>query len=191
MSDVSGELARRISRRQFLFGGRNRGGGGSEAGVLGTFLGAAGLGVGVMALGSPKPTRTLDELTISGGIDDQFLRATGATTFAFEAVIFARGGTVLSPAVQNIIVWQARFPCTVTQVRGYRVGGTGATINSRRNGASNHLSSALSLTSADTWMDGGAVQNTAYVADDKLEIMVVSVTGSPTQVSIQVNYTRP
>lgn len=129
--------------------------------------------------------------TLSGGTDDQFLRATGATTFAFESVIFARGGTVLSPAVQNIIVWQARFPCTVTQVRGYRVGGTGATINARRNGSSNHLSSALSLTSADTWMDGGAVQNTAYVADDKLEIMVVSVTGSPTQISIQVNFTRP
>ena len=129
--------------------------------------------------------------TLTGGTDDRFLRATGATTFAFEDVPFARGGTVLSPIAQNIIVWQARFPCTVTQVRGYRVGGTGATINARRNGASNHLSSALSLTSADTWMDGGAVQNTAYVADDKLEIMVVSVTGSPTQVGIQVNLTRP
>jgi len=56
LSDVSGELARRISRRQFLFGGRNSGGGGSEAGVLGTILGAAGIGVGVMALGSPGPS---------------------------------------------------------------------------------------------------------------------------------------
>ena len=55
MTDISGELAKRISRRQFLFGGRNSGGGGSEAGVLGTVLGAAGLGVGVMALGSPGP----------------------------------------------------------------------------------------------------------------------------------------
>jgi len=55
LSDISGELAKRISRRQFLFGGRNSGGGGSEAGVLGTILGAAGLGVGVMALGSPGP----------------------------------------------------------------------------------------------------------------------------------------
>jgi len=54
--DVSGELARRISRRQFLFGGRNSGGGGSETGVLGTILGAAGVGVGVMALGSPGPS---------------------------------------------------------------------------------------------------------------------------------------
>src|SRR3972149_5586687 len=53
--DVSGELARRISRRQFLFGGRNSGGGRSETGVLGTVLGAAGLGVGGMALRRPGP----------------------------------------------------------------------------------------------------------------------------------------
>ena len=55
MTDISGELAKRITRRQFLFGGRNSGGGGSEAGVLGTVLGAAGIGVGIMALGSPGP----------------------------------------------------------------------------------------------------------------------------------------
>ena len=54
--DVSKELAKRISRRQFLFGGGNSGGGGSEAGVLGAVLGAAGIGVGVMALGSPGPS---------------------------------------------------------------------------------------------------------------------------------------
>ena len=191
MTDISGELARRISRRQFLFGGRNSGGGGSETGVLGTILGAVGLGVGVMALGSPKPTRTLDELTISGGIDDQFLRATGATTFAFEAIPFSARVAMKDPVAINIIAWSARYPTTVTNVRGYRVGGTGATINARKNGTSNHLSSALSLTSADTWMDGGAVQNTAYVADDKLEMMIVTVTGSPTQVAVQVDYTRP
>ena len=55
MTDISGELVKRISRRQFLFGGRNSGGGGSEAGVLGAVLGAAGIGIGVMALGSPGP----------------------------------------------------------------------------------------------------------------------------------------
>lgn len=108
-----------------------------------------------------------------------------------ENVIFSRGGTVLTPAAAiNIIVWRAPFACTVTNVRGYRVGGTGATINARRNGASNHLGSALSLTSADTWTDGGAVSNTAYVAGDKLEIMLVTLTGSPTQVAVQVDYTR-
>ena len=106
--------------------------------------------------------------------------------------IVSRGGTILLPTEAiNVIVWRAPFACTVTNIRGYRVGGTGATINARRNGADNHLASALSLVDADTWTDGGAVQNTAYVAGDKLEIMVVTVTGSPTQVGIQVDFTIP
>ena len=98
---------------------------------------------------------------------------------------------MLTPVAKNIIVWRAPFACTVTAVKGYRAGGTGATINARLNGASNHLASNLSLTSADTWMDGGGVQNTAYAIGDKLEIMIVSVAGSPDQVAIQVDFTKP
>ena len=106
---------------------------------------------------------------------------------------FSRGGTVLDPAAtaRNVPVWRAPFACTVTNVRGYRVGGTGASINARLNGASNHLASNLSLASADTWTDGGAVQNAAYAAGDRLEIMIVSTAGSPTEVAIQVDFTRP
>jgi hypothetical protein len=108
-----------------------------------------------------------------------------------HTIIDSRGGTVLTPSgAINVIVWRAPYACTLTNVRGYRVGGTGATINARRNNTDNGLASALSLTNADQWMDGGAVQNTAYAAGDELEIMVVSVAGSPTQVAIQVDFTR-
>lgn len=103
---------------------------------------------------------------------------------------FCKGGTLLSPAVGNYIVWYATSACTVTNVRGYRVGGTGATINARLNGASNHLAAAVSLAGADAWVDGGAVQNTTYAAGDKLEIMVVSVAGAPTQIGIEVDFVR-
>jgi hypothetical protein len=121
-----------------------------------------------------------------------YVRSGGSWLPLGQTWILSRGGTVLTPSgAINVIVWRAPFACTVTNVRGYRVGGTGATINARLNGSSNHLSSALSLTSADTWMDGGSVQNTAYAAGDKLEIMVVTVAGSPTQVAIQVDLTRP
>lgn len=132
--------------------------------------------------------------SLSGSAAGRFMRATSATGFAFEAVPFSRGGTVVKSdgvAAINVIVWRAPFACTVTAVKGYRVSGSGATINARKNGSSNHLASDLSLTSADTWMDGGSVQNTAYAAGDKLEIMVVSVTGTPTQVAVQVDFTRP
>ena len=109
-----------------------------------------------------------------------------------SAETISRGGVQLSPSgAINVIVWRAPFACTVTAVKGYRVGGTGATVNARKNGSSNHLASALSLTSADTWMDGGSVQNTAYAAGDKMEIMIVTVAGSPTQVAVQVDLSVP
>jgi hypothetical protein len=107
---------------------------------------------------------------------------------------FSRGGTLLNAVdgitAVNVITWYATMACTVTAVKGYRVGGTGATINARRNGASNHLASAVSLVNADTWYDGGAVQNTAYIVGDKLEIMVVSVAGTVTQIGIQVDFLK-
>lgn len=130
------------------------------------------------------------DLTIAAITDGQILKRSG-TTIVGETRIISRGGTILSPTNGlNVIVWRAPFACTVTNVRGYRVGGTGATINARRNGSSNHLSSALSVSSADTWTDGGAVQNTIYAAGDKLEIMIVTTAGSPTQVAVQVDFTR-
>src|SRR3970040_560908 len=62
---------------------------------------------------------------------------------------FDKGGNVLSPtAPLNVAVWQAPFACVVTKVSGYRVGGSGATVNARRNGSAAHLASNMSLTSA-------------------------------------------
>lgn len=110
----------------------------------------------------------------------------------FGSAIVSLGGAYLDPTgARNLVIWRAPFAVTVTNVRGYRVGGTGATINARLNGTDNHLVSDLSLTSAATWQDGGAVQNTAYVAGDKLELMLVTVAGNPTEISIQVDFTKP
>ena len=89
------------------------------------------------------------------------------------------------------MVWRAPFSCTVTNVRGHRKGGAGAVVNAQRNQLSTHLVTGVSLVGADVWTDGGVVQNTAYVAGDDLEIVITSITGSPTEISIQVDYTRP
>ena len=111
------------------------------------------------------------------------------------AETISRGGVLVNTngitAGVIIIVWRAPYTCTVTNVRGYRVAGTGATINARRQGASTHLAANLSLTSANTWMDGGAVQDTAYVVGDKMEIMIQTVAGSPTEVAVQIDLSVP
>ena len=105
-----------------------------------------------------------------------------------EMWALSRGGTVLNPTPNNILVWRAPFPCTVKKVWGYRKAGDGGSINARRNGTDKHLSIDLSLGDADTWTDGGAVQNTAYAIGDKLEIMIVTQTGEPTLMAVQVDF---
>lgn len=107
---------------------------------------------------------------------------------------FGRGGTLLNPtAGQTVLVWRATDACTVTNVRAKCKGGTSITFNARRNGASNHLASAATASAGDATTDltdGGAVQNTAYVVGDRLEIMVVTISGSPTEAAIQVDFNR-
>jgi hypothetical protein len=130
--------------------------------------------------------------TLAGEVAGEFMRATSATAFAFESVPFSRGGTVLDPTGARIVmVWRAPFACTVTAVKGHRKGGTGATVNARRNQASDHLATDLSLVTVDAWADGGAVQNTAYAAGDDLEIEIASIAGAVTEIAIQVDFTRP
>lgn len=148
-------------------------------------------------LSAPAPTETeLGHTMIKGPLTVDGLVTIIGTGGVGTIVGYteAHGGVLVNPngitATINVIAWQAPYACTVVAVRGYRVGGTSASINARLNGTNNHLSSALSLTSADTWIDGGAVQNTAYAAGDKLEIMLTAVGGSPTQIGVQVVFVR-
>lgn len=111
-------------------------------------------------------------------------------------LVFTRGGTLVNTidyvAAMNVPVWIATCACVVTNVKGYRVGGNNTVaINARRNGsATKHLATDKTLANADTWYDGGAVQDATYAIGDKLEIMVVVAAGNPTQIAIQVDFTR-
>jgi len=101
------------------------------------------------------------------------------------------GGIFFTPAAAvSSSVWRAPYDCTIKNLRGYRVGGTGATINAQNAGA-DIRSADLSIASADTWTDGGALQNTSVTAGNNIKIEVASVAGSPTQITIQVDYTKP
>jgi hypothetical protein len=114
---------------------------------------------------------------VSGLVENHGGTLVDASGFSFTAPLW-------------VFAWTAPYACRVLAVKGYRVGGTGATVNARLNGTSNHLGSDLSLTSADTVMDGGVVQNNSYVAGDRLEIGAVTYTGTVTQIGISVYFTR-
>lgn len=121
----------------------------------------------------------------------QLFQWNGAAWVQIVATLPTVGGVFFSPTgASTVPVWVAPFACNVTAVKGYRIGGTGATVNAQRNGASNHLAADLSLTLTNVWQDGGAVQNTAYAVGDSLGLLITGVTGTPSQVNIQVNFTR-
>ncbi|XCM28845.1 glycosyl hydrolase family 28-related protein [Streptomyces parvus] len=107
-------------------------------------------------------------------------------TLPFAASV-SKALVVTAPAgAATYVIWRAPKACTVTAVRGYRVGGTGVTINATKNGA-DLLATNLSLSTADTWLAGPGVQNETMAAGDTLAVAVRSVTGTPTAVTIQVD----
>jgi len=155
-------------------------GGGSGVTVHNNLTGRSTAGAHPASAVTSVPTLPMTADTVQEAIDE----LAGKT--------FSRGGTFYSAAgvtTSVIAVWQAPYACRVIAVRGYRVSGTGAIINSRREG-STHLVAGLSLTSADQWFTTGTVQNTDYATGDKMEIEVVSAAGSPTQISVQVDLVR-
>jgi hypothetical protein len=135
------------------------------------------------------PGSTAAAGSVAFGARRDHTHAMAALTFTKTAA-FSDATTVVPVTIP---AWVAPFPCTVTSIKGYRVGGTGATVNAYRNTTGSPLRSAnLSLTSANAWMDGGAVQNTAFNGTtDGLLIGVITVVGAVTQVSVLIGFTRP
>jgi hypothetical protein len=97
-----------------------------------------------------------------------------------------KAATVTAPTgAVTYVIWRAPQACTVTAVRGYRSGGTGATINATRSGA-DLAATDLSLSTDTTWLSAPALQNTAVAAGDAIAVAVRSASGSPAYVTIQI-----
>ncbi len=95
-----------------------------------------------------------------------------------------------TPAAAVITLWRAPVACKVTGVRASRTGGTGAVVRAFKN-ATALLASDRSLTSADTYLAGtlsATAANLRFAAGDVLKVEVVSVAGSPTQLTMQVDF---
>jgi hypothetical protein len=107
-----------------------------------------------------------------------------------KQLVFSKGGAVLSPTPQTIVIWRAPFACTVTAVKGYQDMGTGSVITAY-DGSTDLLSTDITISSAATWQDGGSIAHTAVSSGDSIAIKVVSVSGSPNYLVIQVELTQP
>lgn len=136
----------------------------------------------------PARTWTFEEL-VGASLMNTHIRDNLEDLRLFEktGVLYNENGIT---STANIIMWRARLACKVKAVRGYRVGGTAASINARKNGSTTFLTGDLSVTTADTWMNGTLKSDASVnlAAGDKLEFMLTSVTGSPTQVGVQIEF---
>lgn len=137
------------------------------------------------------PPETVD---LAVRVDGTTIEINGSNNLARKAIIvpFSKEKTIYNPSGITAVVWidvcRFNFSATVTNVRGKRTGGTSATCNARRNGADLHL--AAGVAAGTSWTDGGAVQNTAYVAGDYLQVGWTAVAGGPTQIGVLVDLTR-
>ena len=104
--------------------------------------------------------------------------------------VLSKGVVVQSPVPQKFVMWRAPFACTVTAVKGYQDVGTGSVVTAY-DGSTNLLATNLVISSAASWQDGGSLAKSAISAGDSIEIMIVSVSGSPNYISIQVELTQP
>lgn len=111
----------------------------------------------------------------------------GSTAFTISA-------TVLSPSAANdFILWKAPWACTVTAVRAYQDAGTGSVLNAFKGS----LAAPTKFCSADITVGGadnftnGTVTTSAVASGDLVYGRITSLAGSPTEVCIQIELTRP
>lgn len=129
---------------------------------------------------------------LARGSDDQVLRST-ASTVAWESQEFTVGAVVKSPVDGDlVIVWRAPFACTVTAVRGYSDAGTTSVVNAFKGtlaSPTNFCSTNITIDPADAW-ENGTVTTSTVAAGDAVGVRVVTA-GTATELSIQIDFTRP
>lgn len=101
---------------------------------------------------------------------------------------------ILSPAVDDIIMFRVKNPMTLVNLRAYQNPGTGSTVNAFKGTlAAPTLFRATNYTivAADVFEDAGSLQNTSVVAGDEIYFRIATLAGAPTEISLQLEFTRP
>jgi len=158
-----------------------------DTGSTGQFLRRVSGGQGEWADLSENPLSTPFYVGTQFTVDDDGIVYAGGLVLPPEVTTFSRSAVFTSPTTGTTILWRAPKACTVVAVRGYRVGGSGATINAQKN-SSDLLSTDASLVTADSWLSGSGLQNETFAAGDTLKLEIASVAGSPTSITMQVDF---
>jgi hypothetical protein len=104
------------------------------------------------------------------------------------------GGIVLLPTgAITIPVWKAPYACTATFVHGCSGAsdGSGITVNAGKLFIGDFLAANLSVPSDGDFHDATVTQNSSFAIGEKVYIKLSGFSGAPSQVTIQVDFTRP
>ncbi len=127
-------------------------------------------------------------LPISAPEDGQvMIGKAGTVTYEWKDRRTQLGGTFMDPTgTRTVVIGRIAVAGTALKVQAYRAGGTAATVQVKKNGT-NMLSSALT-TSTDAWASSTAFASTALAVDDSISISIESLTGTPTEIAIQLEW---
>jgi hypothetical protein len=99
---------------------------------------------------------------------------------------FSKEYRVAAGTAGTYMVTKVPAACTAIAVRTYRTGGTGGTVNAKKN--SSDLLASVLTTTTDSWAASTTLQNASFAAGDTLSVVTASPAGTPTDVIVQVDF---
>lgn len=139
-----------------------------------------------------KTLKAGQNIVISGDSSNQTLTIHSTGSSSSNSISnFSKGGGIYSldgipSGTYTIPIWRAHDACRITGIHGYRIGGTAASINVTENNV-RLFASPISITSTGVWISSSLISSGIVVGDD-IEIEITSVSGFPTGVSVQVDF---
>ena len=102
----------------------------------------------------------------------------------------SKGGSIHKPSGPvTVTAWRAPWPCLIFAIKARRLGGVSATANALKNESLTLAATDLVLPD-NAWVTTTAVQNEIFDTGDSLDIVLVSVAGAVSEVSIQAEILR-
>lgn len=109
---------------------------------------------------------------------------------------FTKGVVILAPIAVSVIIWQAPAPCKITAFKGYQDVGSGSVVTVYVSSpplasfpavmAYEASKNQLRITAPAVWQSRASFVVSMLKAGDSLGVQVVSVSGSPGYLSVQV-----
>jgi hypothetical protein len=107
------------------------------------------------------------------------------------SLLHARKRTVsqvfLTTSAATYAIFKMPVAATVTAVRAYRAGGSAAAINAA--GADGNFLAVALVSTTDSWASSTTIQNASVDAGDAITVSIAAPAGSPTAITIEVDYT--